>query len=167
VNRWGCAGLMVGGGIGFLLITIFILLSRPALSVITPPARTIPPDATLFASSRVLSRLATDSLQQPALIEFTPTGDMRITTTTPVGPFDPVVTGQIQLQMQGANVVSYLQWVKVGFLYFPGQLLPASGQEAAALLGQTIQAQTPPDFVLVGIDTTPEGLEFKLKWVGH
>jgi hypothetical protein len=167
MSRWGCAGIMIGSGAGFLLLALLILLSHPTPSSTPPQTATIAPDVTLFTSARVLSRLAEDALQRPAFIEFTTSGDMRVTTTAPVGPFQPVVTAQIQLDMQGANVVSNLSWVKVGFLTIPGRWLPASVQEVVAQLGQSIQNRVPPDFVLIGLTPTSEGLEFKLKWVGQ
>ena len=69
--------------------------------------------------------------------------------------------------MEGAELTSRLRWVQLGFLTIPAAWLPQEARETVTMVGQAIQNQTPPDFVLLGITTTPDGIEFKLKWVGQ
>ena len=165
--RWGCIGLTVGGIIGLLLLGILVLITRPTPppAVVLPP--TVPPDATIFVSENMVSHLASESLAQPVLIDFEPNGQMHVSVRTQVGRFEPLVTATILLEMQGADIASDLLWIKIGFLTLPARWLPPDITTAVDIIGQTIQAQTPPDFVLVGLDTTTDGAEFRLKWVGR
>ncbi len=166
MKQWGCAGLIAGGIIGLLLLFLLILVTRPVAppDITHPP--TIPPDATIFVSERSLSRIATRSAGQAATIDFNPNGQMQVTTRLKIRGFEPVVTVGLLLEMQGTEVVSRLQWVKMGFLTVPAVLLPGSAHNMAAIVGQTIAAQTPPDFILVGLTTSIDGLTFQLKWAG-
>ena len=157
---------MVGGGLGFLFLAIFVLLTRPVPATTAPQSATIPPDVTVLVSERVLSQLASNSLQRPATVEFSADGEMRITAPFSIMEYEPVVTVVLSLGMEGTSVVSELQWVKLGSLYIPATLLPEQVQASGAELGKTIQRETPPDFALVGLDTLPNALEIKLKWVG-
>jgi hypothetical protein len=54
----------------------------------------------------------------------------------------------------------------MGFLKFPAGWLPQSIIDMGALPGEIITQQVPPGFELVGLATTPEGVEFQLNWVG-
>jgi hypothetical protein len=158
---------MVGAGLGFLLLAVLVLFSRPLSSPITPQSTTIPPDATVFISDRMLSQLASTSLQRPTAVEFSPDGELQITAPFTVRGFEPVVTVGVNLGMQSTSVESDLQWLKLGFLYIPGKWLPQEMHAATAGLGPAIERQSPPDFALVGIQTLPEGLQIQLKWVGQ
>ena len=124
-------------------------------------------DATIFISEYSLSRIASEAINQPAVVDFDPNGQMRLTTRVPVGRFEPTTQVAIQLEMEGPEVVSRLRWVKMSFLTVPATWLPNSALESVAIVGQTIEAQTPPDFTLVGLNTTPNGINFHLKWIGR
>ena len=165
--RWGCIGLFLGGIIGVLLLSIVILITRPVPppTVAVPPS--VPPDATIFVSENMVSRLASETVAQPVLIDFEPNGQMHVSMRAQAGRFRPLIRATILLQMQGSDVTSELLWVKLGFLTLPARWLPQDISTAVGIIGQTIRAQTPPDFVLVGLDTTDNGAEFRLKWVGR
>jgi hypothetical protein len=167
MNRLGCAGLMVGAGLGFLLLAILVLLTRPVSVPVATQPPTIPPDATVVISDRMLSQLASNSLQRPTTIEFSPDGEMQVTAPFPFRDLEPVVTIGVALGMESTSVTSELRWLKLGFLYIPGKWLPQQMRAATAGLGPVIERQTPPDFALVGLQTLPNGLEIKLKWVGQ
>jgi hypothetical protein len=156
---------MVGAGLGFLLLALLVLFTRPPSLPITPQPTTIPPDATVFISDRMLSQLASNTLQRSTAVEFSPDGEMQVTTRFPVRGVEPVVTVGVRLSMQSTRVESDLQWLKLGFLYIPGQWLPQEMHVSTARLGPAIESQTPPDFAPVGLHTLPDGLEIKLKWV--
>ncbi|MCG3207059.1 MAG: hypothetical protein FOGNACKC_00659 [Anaerolineae bacterium] len=168
MNRWGCAGLLIGGVIGLVLVGLFLAVARSAPSVEESwPAAALPPDVTIFVAEPTLSRIASEKLGRPARLDFEPGGQMMITSRVAVAGYEPVVTLGLSLQLQGANVVSHLHWVKLGWLTIPANWLPASARDTAATVGESIQRQIPPDFTLVGLDTTAGGLNFQLKWVGR
>jgi hypothetical protein len=110
--------------------------------------------------------LASQALNRTAQIDFDTNGQMEVTTRSPVGRIEPVVQVGLQLELQGTEVVSQLRWVQLGFLTIPARWLPQAAFETASLIGQTIKNQTPPDFALVGLETTQEGINFQLKWIG-
>ena len=165
--RWGCIGLSVGGVMGLLLLTVLVLITRPVPppTVQLPPS--VPPDATIFVSEDTVSRLASETLVQPVLVDCESGGQMHVSTRMQVGRFEPLVRATILLEMQGADVASDLLWVKLGFFTVPARWLPQDVATAVGIIGQTIRAQTPPDFVLVDLTTTENGIEFRLKWVGR
>ncbi|GAB4452368.1 MAG: hypothetical protein Kow0031_34800 [Anaerolineae bacterium] len=167
MNRWGCTGFSLGAVIGLLLLGIVVLITRPLPppAPLTPP--TVPPDATIFVSEQAVSRLASDTLGQPVAVDFEPGGQMQVSLRTVVGRFRPVVRPTILLEMQGADVGSSLLWVRLGFLPIPARWLPQDINQAVGIIGDTIRAQTPPEFVLLGLTTTRDGIEFQLKWVGR
>lgn len=166
MNRWGCFGLLLGTLAGLLVVMLILLLMRPVVPppVIQPPA--IAPDVTVFISEQSLSRLASQTLSRSTLIDFDVNGHMEVTTRTPLGRLEPVVKVGLQVELQGTEVVSQLRWVQLGFMTIPARWLPQSVSDMAAMAGDTIKNQTPPNFALVGLETTPEGVNFQLKWVG-
>lgn len=163
----GCYGLILGGLAGLLGAILLVLLLRP----VPPPARVqppeIPPDVTLFLSERTLSRMASETLQRPTVVDFEPNGRMKIITPVEVSGLKPLITVGLVVEMQGTAVVSQLDWARVGFLSVPAQWLPQSLAEASSGVGQIIRDQTPPDFVLVGLTTDSDGIIFRLKWTGQ
>lgn len=167
MKRWGCIGLTFGTVIGLLLLSILVLITRPVPppAPVSPP--TVPPDATIFVSEQTVSQLATESLGQPVQVDFEPGGQMHISLRAPMRRFQPVVRATILLEMQGADVGSSLLWVQLGFLPIPARWLPQDIAQSVGMIGDTIRAQTPPDFVLLGLTTTASGIEFQLKWVGR
>jgi hypothetical protein len=166
MNRWGCFGLLLGALTGLLVALLIFLLIRPVAPppVVQPPA--IAPDVTVFISEQSLSRIASQTLNRPTLIDFDVNGQMEVTTRTQLGRLEPVVRVGLQIELQGTEVVSQLRWAQFSFMTIPARWLPQAAAETAALAGQAIKNQTPPDFALVGLETTPEGVNFQLKWVG-
>jgi len=164
----GYFGLMLGGLLGLLGALLLMLLIR--LSATSPPTvqtPTIAPDVTVFLSERSLSRLASETLQRPARIDFEADGQIQVSTRLKIGGLNPVVHFGILLEMQGSNVASQIQWVQIGFITIPAQWLPQTMVESSTMIGQIMQDQAPPDFRLVGLNTSPNGVTFQLKWVGQ
>jgi hypothetical protein len=54
----------------------------------------------------------------------------------------------------------------MGFLKIPAGWLPPKAIVAGTMPGEIINQQVPPGFELVGLTTTPGGVEFQLNWVG-
>ena len=92
---------------------------------------------------------------------------MQVTTRTEIRGLTPVVKLVMTIDMQGSEIVSQLRWVEMGFLTIPQAWLTPEMQNAAALIGQTINQQTPPDFMITNLSTTPEGVAIQLKWIGQ
>jgi hypothetical protein len=163
----GCYGLILGGLAGLLGAILLVLLLRP----VPPPPRIqppeIPPDVTVFLSEETLSRMASETLQRPTVVDFEPNGRMKIITPVEISGLKPLITVGLVVEMQGTAVVSQLDWARVGFLAVPAQWLPQSLAEASSGVGQIIRDQTPPDFVLVGLTTDSDGIIFRLKWTGQ
>ncbi|MBN1217735.1 MAG: hypothetical protein JXM69_02310 [Anaerolineae bacterium] len=168
MNRWGCFGLTVGGLTGLLLVMLFLVWMRQMASAPMEPQLAPLPvaDVTLSLSESSLSRFATDMLKTPTRIDLEPGGQIEITTRTSLGQWRPVVCLGMSLGMQGADVVSQLRWVQLGFLRIPARWLPQSIINAGALPGQTITQQTPAEFEVVGLQTTSDSIEFQLNWIG-
>jgi hypothetical protein len=81
-----------------------------------------------------------------------------------VSGLKPVVQLGLTLQSQGMTVVSRLHWLKFGFLKIPAGWLPSRLVDMGHLLGETITRQLPPDFTLVGLTTSTDGLTFQLNY---
>ena len=168
MRTWGCFGLILGSLVGLLLIMVLVLIFR-----ITPPppdvpqSTTIAPDITIFMSERSLSRIASETMGRLVVIDFEADGQMQVTTQTRIGRLEPIIHIGLLVDMQGTEVVSQLRWVRLGFLTIPEKWLPRDARETVALVGQAIQNQTPPDFILLGLETTSDGINFQLKWVGQ
>ena len=166
-QQWTLVGLLFGLSMGLLMAMLLaLLLTRPALPPPGSPPNGFPADATIFISEESLSRFASELIGRPVEIDFEPAGRVFVTAHTSMGSFEPVVQAELLLQMEGTSVASYLRAVKLGFLTIPARWLPDDIQQTAAIIGQSIKAQTPPDFTLVGINTTPDGLVFMLTWIG-
>ena len=166
MRQWGCLGLVWGIVLGLLLVVLLVFITRPPEMPASPPLPTIPSDTVIFISENTLSQQAAATLAQPAVVDTAENGVIQVTTPVQVGAWQPVVQVEILLSMEGPAVVSRLRWARLGFLTVPASWLPDRLQEEAAQLGPTIQAQTPPDFSLVGLTTSHDGLEFQLKWTG-
>lgn len=168
MNRIGYFSLMLGGLIGLLGAIVLILLLRlSATSSVTVQTPAIAPDVTVFLSEHSLSRIASETLQRQARVDFDANGQVQISTRLKIGWLNPVVHFGVLLEMQGPNVVSQLQWLQVGFITIPARWLPQTMAESSAIIGQLMQDQTPPNFRLVGINTSPNGVTFQLKWIGE
>jgi hypothetical protein len=167
VKRFGVFGLILGSLIGVLATIILALILRPVPPPTTIQPPIISPDVTIFISERSLSRLASETLRRPTIVDFDSNGLMQVTTRVKFGPLEPMIHLGLILEMQGADLVSELSWIKVGFLTTPARWSPQVLREGSQMVGQLIKNQTPPDFVLVGLTTTPEGLIFQLNWIGE
>jgi hypothetical protein len=167
MNRWGCFGLILGCLVGLLTVILFFVWARQVASpALVQPATLADPDVTLFLSERSLSRFASDTLKSPALVDLGSDGQMEITTRIKIGGVNPVVRLGLSLEMRGTEVVSQLHWARLGFLKIPASWLPQRIVEMGALPGEIITQQAPPEFEVAGLNTTPEGIEFQLRWVG-
>ena len=168
MRRIGFLGLLVGSLLGLLLALVFLfLLARQAASSVGVQAAAPTSDVALFLSARSLSRLASEEMARPLVLVFKPGGRVEITTRVEIGGLEPVVHLGLLLEMQGTQVVSRLQWLKFGFVALPAAWLPPEVVELGARPGQTISAQMPPDFTLAGLETTPDGIELRLNWIGE
>ena len=166
-QQWLLVGAVFGLSIGLLMaMALLLIFTRPAPPPPASPPNGFPADATIFISEESLSRIATELIGQPVKVDFEPDGRLFVTTRTGIGPFEPVVNVELLIQMEGTNVASYLRAVKLGFLTIPARWLPDDIQQTTAIVGESIKAQTPPDFTLVGVNTTSDGLEFRLTWIG-
>ena len=164
-SQIGCFGLLLGGLLGLLLaVTSVLLVAAQAVSPILAEPVTAPPDISLFLSERAVSRLVAQALTQPALVDFEPGGQLVVTTLVEIGGLKPVVQLGLTLESQGATVISQLHWLKIGFLKIPAGLLPPELVELGDQLGQTITRQLPPDFTLVSLTTSADGLTFHLNY---
>jgi hypothetical protein len=167
MNRWGCFGLILGSLIGLLLAILFFVWARQvALPTFVQPVTLADPEVTLFLSERSLSRFASDALKSPTLVDLEPGGQMGITTRIRLWRLYPVVRLGLSLRMRGTEVVSQLHWARLGFLKIPASWLPRRIIEIGAMPGEMVTQQVPSEFEVAGLDTTPEGIEFQLKWVG-
>ncbi len=166
-QQWLLVGLLFGLSMGLLMaIVLLLIFTRPTTPPPASPPNGFPADATIFVSEESLGRIASEVVGQPVNVDFEPDGRMFVSTRTSIGPFEPVVKAELLLQMEGTNVASYLRGVKLGFLTIPARWLPENIQQITAVIGESLETQTPPDFTLVGINTTSDGLVFLLTWVG-
>ncbi len=166
MNRGGCFGLVLGGLAGLLVAMLLLVATRQAASpVVEPSLPSAPADVTLFLSGPSLSRFASASRKSPTLVEFAPGGQMEITTQIDMGGVRPVVSSGFSLEVQAAGVVSRLEWVKLGFIKFPAGWLPQEIVQLGATPGEVITRQLPPEFKLMGLTTTPDGIQFQLNWI--
>jgi hypothetical protein len=172
LGQWGCFGLTLGGLIGVLLAILFFVWIRHLAAPVAVQPVTVQPvtvasaDVNLFLSESLLSRFASESLESATLVEFDSDGQMEVVTRVTRGRLKPVVRLGLSLEIQDTGVASQLQWVQMGFLKFPAGWLPRGMTNMGALPGEIITQQVPPGFELVGLTTTPEGIEFQLNWVG-
>jgi len=167
MRKWGCFGLTIGGLMGLLLAFLFLVLVRqmavwPEIPFVLVEA----PDATLFLSESSISYFAADALKDDVLVDLRTNGQMQITSRAPWGRLRPVIHLGLTLEMQERVAVSRLHWAQMGFVRFPASWLPQSVHDLAALPGEAISQQMPVGFHLAGLNTTEDGLEFYLNWVG-
>jgi hypothetical protein len=167
MRKWGCFGLTIGGLLGLLLAVIFFVWVRqmavwPEIS----PMLVEQPDATVFLSENGVSYFATEALKDDVLVDMQPNGQMQITIRAPWRRLRPVIHLGLTLQMQDRVAVSQLHWAQMGFIKIPASWLPQSVHDLAALPGEAITRQVPVGFHLMGFNTTQDGLEFYLNWVG-
>lgn len=165
MNRSGCLWAMVGAVVGFLILLLALRLIQTTTPPAVEPPAAVAPDVTVFLSEQSLSRMASDRLGQPTVLDFDVNGQMRVTTRTPFRGLEPVVQTVMSIGMQGSEIVSQLHGVEIGFLTIPATWLPEEMQSATTLIGETIKTQTPPDFTITGLTTTPDGVTIQLKWV--
>jgi hypothetical protein len=167
MRRTGVFGILLGSALGLLIAVILLfLVAQQAASPIVEPSILPNADITFFLSERSLSRLASDELQRPVLVDIEPNGQVEITTPAPIGRLEPVVRLGLSLEMRETAVVSQLHWVRVGFLTIPASWLPQNLVELGMRPGNAISRQIPPDFTLVGLTTMADGLNFQLNWNG-
>lgn len=167
MNRQGCLWVVAGGVIGFLILLVGLWLIQVATLPVVEPPPAVAPDITVFLSEQSLSRMASDQLGQPATLDFDENGQMRVSTRVPMRGLEPVVRLVMIIGMQGPQIVSQLHGVEIGFLTVPANWLPDKMQTMAALINETIKTQTPPDFTITGLTTTPDGVTIQLKWIGE
>jgi hypothetical protein len=168
MNRSGCFGLVLGGLVGLLAAMILLVVARQSVSpvMVATPVKLPPADVNLFLSERSASRFVSTTLNRPALVEFEPGRQMLLTTRAPLAGFEPVIQMGISLQVVGMQIVSQLEWIRVGFIRIPAAWLPQSLITLGDTPGQIITRQAPVGFNIVGLTTTAEGVEFALTWVG-
>ncbi len=167
MSRGGCLGFMVGSLVGLLLLSLLTWLIRPILSSVAVPPEALAPDVTLFLSERSASRFATQALQEPTVVNFEPGGQAIVTTRINIGGLEPVVDLGLSLQRQGTEVVSQLHWLQLGWVRIPVRWLPPEIAALGAKPGQALTQHMPPQFALVGLTTTSEGVNLQLNWLGQ
>jgi hypothetical protein len=167
MSRGGCLGFAVGSLVGLLLLSLLMWLIRPTLPIMAISPETLAPDMTLFLSERSASRFATQTLQEPTSVNFEPGGQAIVTTRVNVGGLEPVVDMGLSLQRQGPEVVSQLHWLQLGWVRIPARWLPPEITALGAKPGQALTQHLPPQFALVGLTTTSEGINLQLNWLGQ
>ncbi|MCL4300869.1 MAG: hypothetical protein KJ077_34350 [Anaerolineae bacterium] len=167
MTRWGCIGLLAGSLLGVLLLILLVFVTRPVTPVVTDQPAVLSPDLTLFLSERGVSRFVTQALGRPAAVNFEPGGQMILTTAIEIAGLEPVADVGLSLQQQGNIVTSELHWLQVGFLSLPARWLPQEIIEVGTQVGPQITTQLPPQFILVGLTTTTDGINLQLDLAGE
>lgn len=164
-SRLGCYGLLLGGLLGMLLVVLFfVFVDRQAAFPEAAPAAVPAADVSLFLAEDTLSRLASQARQQPVRIDFKPDGRLEVATAVEMMGLEPVIRLGLTVERRGSGVVSQLHWARLGLIRLPADWLPAEAVAAGRSVGDTITGQIPPDFTLVGLTTTLDGLSFHLNW---
>ena len=166
MSRWGCMGLLLGSLLGLVLLILLVLFVQPTTPSVAVPLAAIAPDLSLFLSERSVSRFAAQALGEPAAINFEPGGQVILTTRLKTGWLEPVADLGLSLEMQGTGIVSQIHWLQLGFVRIPARWLPPEIVEIGTRPGQQITQQLPPQFSLVGLTTTSEGLNLQFDWRG-
>lgn len=167
MRKWGCFGLTIGGLLGLLLaVLVLVWVRQMAVWPEIPPMVVESPDATLFLSENSVSYFATEAFNDDVLVDLRSNGQLQITTRAPWGRLRPVIQLGLTLEMQDQIVASRLHWAQMGFIKFPASWLPQSVHDLAALPGEAITQQVPAGFHLAGLNTSEDGIEFYLNWVG-
>lgn len=167
MRRWGCTGLLVGTIIGVLLLIGLIQSIQPDIPAVAVQPVVAAPDLTVFLSEESASRFAAKALAQPAAINFEPGGQVILTTPVSVAGLQPVVDLGLSLEQQGNQVISRLHWAQLGWLRLPARWLPPELVELGAVPGQQFTRQLPPQFNLISLSTTTDGITLQVDWVGR
>jgi hypothetical protein len=162
MSRWGCTGLFVGSLLGVLILILLVVMIQPATPSVAVQPAAVAPDLSLFLSERGVSRFAGQALGKPAAINFEPQGQMILTTSVDIAGLEPVANLGLSLERQGNVVVSRLHWLQVGFLRLPARWLPQEVIELGTGPGEQITSKLPPQFTLVGLTTTADGISLQL-----
>lgn len=166
MRRGSCAGLLIGGLIGLLLLSGLVWWIRPVTPAVPPQPQPPTSDISLFFSERTASRLASHILAEPTVIEFEPEGRLLVTTRVPIGGLKPLVNLGLTLEQQGSAIVTQLHWLQLGWIRIPARWLPPDLAALGAAPGQAITRQLPAPANLVGLTTSSEGITLRLNWVG-
>lgn len=167
MNRWGCLGLVAGGVVGLIIVALILIFNQPRSVSLVPPLPAVAPDVTVFLSEQTLSRLASEEMQNEIVVDFEPDGLMIIAGRVPWRGWEPLVHVGVRLEMQGPDVASEMEWMRLGWLNLPADWLPADARQATAIIGEELKRQVPPDFTLAGLETTAEGVQVQLRWLGR
>ena len=159
----GCFGFILGGLLGLLAATSLLIWLAgqaafpPLAQPVAPPA-----DVTLFFSEQTASRLASAGGPEPVTVDFEPGGRVVVAGPLDLGGLRPMARLGLTLEQQGGQLVSRLSWLELGFLKIPAGWLPPSLVELGSMPGEAISRELPPEFILVGLSTTADGLTFYL-----
>ncbi|NJN97741.1 MAG: hypothetical protein HC875_28510 [Anaerolineales bacterium] len=167
MRRWGCTGLLAGAIIGVLLLIGLIQSIQPDIPAVAVQPVVAAPDLTLFLSEESVSRSASQALTQPVAINFEPGGQVILTSPVSVAGLEPVVDLGLSLEQQGNQVVSRLHWAQLGWLRLPARWLPPELVELGAVPGQQFTRQLSPQFNLISLTTTADGITLQVDWVGR
>ncbi len=167
MSRWGCIGFTLGSLAGLLLISLLIWLIRPEIPAAAVVPEPITSDVTLFLSERSAGRFASQTLQEATTVNFEPGGRVIITTRVNLAGLAPLVDLGLSLQTQGTQVVSQLHWLQLGWVRIPARWLPPEFATLGAKPGQALTQHLPPQFSLVGLTTTSQGINLQLQWRGE
>jgi len=167
MSRWGCTGLLVGSIIGVLLLMGLIQSIQPAIPAVAVQPAVAAPDLTLFLSEESVSRSASQMLAQPVTVNFESGGQVILTTPVSIAGLEPVVDLGLSLEQQGNQVVSRLHWAQLGWLRLPARWLPPELVELGTLPGQQFSRQIPPQFNLISLTTTADGITLQVDWIGQ
>ncbi len=167
MSRWGCMGLLAGSLLGVLLLIVLVLAIRPATPAVAVQSTAAPADLSLFLSEQSVSRFVSQALGKPAVVNFEPGGQLILTTSVNAAGLEAVANLGLSLDRQGKAVVSQLHWVQFGFLRLPVRWLPSEIADLGTQPGQRITSQLPPQFSLVGLTTTADGINLQFNWTGE
>lgn len=166
MRRGGCAGCLTGGLLGLLLLGGLLVWLRPVTPAVPAPPQPPTSDISLFLSERTASRLASQALAEPTVVEFEPEGRLLVTTRVASGGVKLVVNLGLTLQQQGAAITTQLHWLQVGWIRIPAGWLPPDLAALGGVPGQTITRQLPLQASLAGLTTTSDGITLHLNWLG-
>jgi hypothetical protein len=159
----GCFGFILGGLLGLLgAASLLIWLAGQAVTPSLAQPVAPPADVTLFFSEQTAGRLASAGAPAPVTIDFEPGGRVLLTLPFDLGGLKPEARLGLTLEQQGNRLVSELHWLELGFLKIPAGWLPPSLGGLGSRPGEAISRELPPEFILVGLTTTADGLTFHL-----
>ena len=167
-SHFGCFGFILGSLLGLLMAaSLLVLLAGQAASPALAQPVLPPVDVTLFFSEQTVSRLVSDAALEPVVIDFEPDGRVVVTAPVDLGGPKPVARLGLTLEPQGNRLVSQLHWLELGFVKIPAGWLPQTLVELGSLPGEAISRELPPEFNLVGLTTTADGITFHLDSAVH